>query len=109
MTTINNLSKHDCRTFRIGDHIRYMGIDRKSPHPEIFEVVSFDSMPGGGKGYKIKNGLGQINFCYGDNYALVDNDTIDHVTDIRNHVSPSTLVWDLASGEDWTVEAENHG
>lgn len=33
----------------------------------------------------------------------------DEVTDIRNHVSPSTLVWDLASGEDWTVEAECHG
>lgn len=33
----------------------------------------------------------------------------DEVTDIRNHVSPSTLVWDLAGGEDWTAEAERHG
>ncbi|KAF1020490.1 MAG: hypothetical protein GAK29_03628 [Acinetobacter bereziniae] len=41
--------------------------------------------------------------------AIAKHDTTDHVTDIRNHVSPSTLVWDLASGEDWTVEAERHG
>ncbi len=88
------IAEHD-REFKIGDHIRYMGIDRKSPHPEIFEVVGFDSMPVGGNGYKIKNRLGQIDFCYGDNYALVDCDNTDHVTDIRNHVSPSTMVVDL--------------
>ena len=34
------------------------------------------------------------------------DDTTDHVTDIRNHISPSTLVWDLAGGEDWSVEAD---
>lgn len=33
----------------------------------------------------------------------------DHVTDIRNHLSPSALVWDLADGEDWTVGVERHG
>lgn len=88
------IAQHD-REFKIGDHIRYMGIDRKSPHPEIFEVVGFDSMPVGGNGYKIKNRLGQIDFCYGDNYALVNCDTTDHVTDIRNHVSLSTRVVDL--------------
>lgn len=33
----------------------------------------------------------------------------DDVTDIRNHLSPSTVVWDLASGEDLTAEAERHG
>lgn len=86
--------EHD-REFKIGDHIRYMGIDRKSPHPEIFEVVGFDSMPVGGNGYKIKNRLGQIDFCYGDNYALVDCDNTDNATDIRNHVSPSTKLVDL--------------
>lgn len=88
------IADHD-REFKIGDHIRYMGIDRKSPHPEIFEVVGFDSMPVGGNGYKIKNRLGQIDFCYGDNYALVDCDNTDHATDIRNHVSPSTKLVDL--------------
>lgn len=88
------IAEHD-REFKIGDHIRYIGIDRKSPHPEIFEVVGFDSMPVGGNGYKIKNRLGQIDFCYGDNYALVDCDTTDHVTDIRNHIFPSTKVVDL--------------
>ena len=31
---------------------------------------------------------------------------LDHITDIRNHISPRTVVWDLASGEDWSV---NHG
>lgn len=86
--------EHD-REFKIGDHIRYMGIDRKSPHPEIFEVVGFDSMPVGGNDYKIKNRLGQIDFCYGDNYALVDCDNTDNATDIRNHVSPSTKLVDL--------------
>ena len=86
--------EHD-REFKIGDHIRYMGIDGKSPHPEIFEVVGFDSMPVGGNGYKIKNRLGQIDFCYGDNYALVDCDNTDNATDIRNHVSPSTKLVDL--------------
>ncbi|MFW1869192.1 hypothetical protein [Acinetobacter sp. ULE_I037] len=86
--------EHD-REFKIGDHIRYMGIDRKSPHPEIFEVVGFDSMPVGGNGYKIKNRLGQIDFCYGDNYALVDCDNTNNATDIRNHVSPSTKLVDL--------------
>lgn len=89
------IAKHDSQAFKIGDHIRYMGIDRKTPHPEIFKVVGFDSMPGGGDGYKIKNCLGQIDFCYGDNYVLVDCDATDHVTDIRNHVSPSTRVVDL--------------
>lgn len=88
------IAEHD-REFKIGDHIRYMGIDRKSPHPEIFEVVGFDSMPVGGNGYKIKNRLGQIDFCYGDNYALVDCDNTDNATDIRNHLSPSTRVVDL--------------
>ncbi|MFC2997635.1 hypothetical protein ACFODO_20785, partial [Acinetobacter sichuanensis] len=33
-------------------------------------------------------------------------DVTDTVTDIRNHISPRTIVWDLASGEDWSV---NHG
>lgn len=70
------IAKHDSRAFKIGDDIRYMGIDRKTPHPEIFKVVGFDSMPGGGDGYKIKNCLGQIDFCYGDNYVLVDCDAI---------------------------------
>ena len=30
----------------------------------------------------------------------------DHVSDIRNHISPRTIVWDLASGEDWSVEVK---
>lgn len=30
-------------------------------------------------------------------------DVTDTVTDIRNHISPRTIVWDLASGEDWSV------
>lgn len=33
--------------------------------------------------------------------AIAKHDTTDHVTDIRNHVSPSTIVKDL--------EAERHG
>lgn len=33
-------------------------------------------------------------------------DVTDMVTDITNHISPRTIVWDLASGEDWSV---NHG
>lgn len=37
------------------------------------------------------------------NYLPLDE---DHITDIRNHISPRTVVWDLASGEDWSV---NHG
>ena len=30
----------------------------------------------------------------------------DHCTDISNHISPRTIVWDLASGEDWSVEID---
>lgn len=81
--------------FKMGDRIRYMGINAKTPHPEIFEVVGFDSMPGGGDGYKIKNKLGQTDFCYGDNYMKVDSatdDLTDSCIDIRNHVSPNTVV-----------------
>ncbi|WP_373350899.1 hypothetical protein [Acinetobacter bereziniae] len=33
--------------------------------------------------------------------AIAKHDTTDHVTDIRNHVSPSTIIKDL--------EAERHG
>ncbi|WP_254629420.1 hypothetical protein [Acinetobacter bereziniae] len=33
--------------------------------------------------------------------AIAKHDTTDHVTDIRNHLSPSTIVKDL--------EAERHG
>ncbi|WP_227500514.1 hypothetical protein [Acinetobacter sp. P8-3-8] len=40
---------------------------------------------------------------------LVKKIESDNCSDIRNHVSPSTLVWDLAGGEDWTAEAERHG
>ena len=28
----------------------------------------------------------------------------DDVKDIRNHISPRTVVWDLASGEDWSAK-----
>lgn len=30
----------------------------------------------------------------------------DDCTDIRNHISPRTIVWDLASGEDWSAEVK---
>ena len=39
---------------------------------------------------------------------LQDGDT-DNCTDIRNHISPRTIVWDLASGKDWSVEVNPHG
>ncbi|MDO6644564.1 hypothetical protein [Acinetobacter guillouiae] len=38
--------------------------------------------------------------------AIAEHDTTDHVTDIRNHISPRTVVWDLAGGEDWTAEVK---
>ncbi len=31
------------------------------------------------------------------------DDFTDDVSDIRNHISPHTVVWDLASGEDYSV------
>lgn len=97
MTTINNLRKHDSREFKVGDWI-------------------IDSL------------VGNKVIRYHEGYAYLDehyvkaflkhatpseikaghriDDTTDHVTDIRNHVSPRTIVWDLASGEDWTAEVK---
>ena len=34
---------------------------------------------------------------------MTNDDLTDYVSDIRNHVSPLTVVWDLASGEDNSV------
>ncbi|MFN3074050.1 hypothetical protein ACK1JC_10580 [Acinetobacter sp. TY2] len=31
---------------------------------------------------------------------------LDCCTDIRNHISPRAIVWDIASGEDWSVEID---
>lgn len=85
----DGIKKND---FKIGDFIRYMGIDGNTPMFGVYEVVGFSSTQVGGDGYQIKNKLGQIDFCYGDNYALVDCGITDHCTDIRNHVSPNTKV-----------------
>ena len=93
MNLIERLGLEKCKktNFKIGDKIQYIGLDRNTPHPEIFEVVGFDSTQGGGDGYQIKNKIGQIDFCYGDNYIKIDLNT-DYCSDIVNHISPLTKV-----------------
>lgn len=52
---------------------------------------------------------GKNDVCLNDLRTAISEHDTDHVTDIRNHISPRTVVWDLAGGEDWTAEAERHG
>lgn len=114
MTTINNLTKHDSREFKVGDLVvSTWGLEKR--------VLKIVLKP------KFKNGIlyltllidGYKRECLAQWWRPATpeekeaghriDDTTDHVTDIRNHLSPSTLVWDLAGGEDWTAEAERHG
>ncbi|WP_171498386.1 hypothetical protein [Acinetobacter bereziniae] len=94
MTTINNLTKHDSPEFKVGDLV----VIKANPfwaEDYFIQQVEPENI---GKWYmnawrhatpeEIKAG------------HRID-DTTDHVTDIRNHVSPSTIVKDL--------EAERHG
>ncbi len=102
MTTINNLTKHD---FKIGNWVK--ANDGQFGFNELFRIEDF---------FADKDGVLLAVLDDGDCYPLsflehaseaeikaghrID-DTTDHVTDIRNHVSPSTIVKDL--------EAERHG
>lgn len=107
---LNNLrtaiSEHD--EFKVGDLVVHPKFDNK----KIYEII------------KIKGDLFTVFYDRNSHSFRSDlrhatpseikaghriDDNTDHVTDIRNHVSPSTRVVDLASGEDWTVEAERHG
>lgn len=104
MTTINNLSKHDSREFKVGDLVVYLS-NIAPEHNEIYEVWKVD----------LTGCLIVLNdMDYRATYHQIRHatpseikaghridDTTDHVTDIRNHVSPSTIVKDL--------EAERHG
>lgn len=97
MTTINN---DQSLIEKVG------GIDRAR---EIIAGAHWENISYS-KGSYYSHSCGKKDICLDDlRTAIAKHDTTDHVTDIRNHVSPSTLVWDLASGEDWTVEAERHG
>lgn len=115
------IAKHDSPEFKVGDLVV-----RKFGHNVIFEVSG--GLIGGSfcKARKIDGVIytDYVSTTKGMPHRKCDlrhatseekeaghriDDTTDHVTDIRNHVSPSTLVWDLASGEDWTAEAERHG
>lgn len=105
MTTINNLTKHD---FKIGNWVK--ANDGQFGFNELFRIEDF---------FADKDGVLLAVLDDGDCYPLsflehaseaeikaghrID-DTTDYIIDIRNHVSPSTIVWDLASGEDWTAE-----
>jgi len=98
MTTINNLTKHD---FKVGDLVVYHSL----PHKRLFKVRSK-----GGDSIVIYECWDEAGArCFAENSPYVDirhatpeeikaghriDDTTDHVTDIRNHVSPSTKVID---------------
>lgn len=82
MTTINNLTKHDlnrsnkiCEHYWVHDHLGYSRSCMKCDKKELMSNRPISN--------------------------LVKKIESDEVTDIRNHVSPSTIVKDL--------EAERHG
>ncbi|BAP37825.1 hypothetical protein AS4_28850 [Acinetobacter guillouiae] len=104
MTTINNLTKHDSPEFKVGDlvvlnqsHSQNRVLKIQMFHEDFIRAFVRDS---------IKYSFGhKINFRHATLEEIkaghrIDDNT-DHITDIRNHVSPSTIVKDL--------EAERHG
>lgn len=103
MTTINNLTKHDSREFKVGDLVVYHSIES---HKNLFSVryVGGDSITV----YECLDEMGAKTFSEDKHYSNIRHatleeikaghridDTTDHVTDIRNHVSPNTRVVDL--------------
>lgn len=102
MTTINNLTKHDSPEFKVGDWVltidpwfgktllKITGFAMVAEKTALFECGGFFRVSAlrHATPAEIKAG------------HRID-DTTDHVADIRNHVSPSTIVKDL--------EAERHG
>lgn len=96
--------------FKAGDLVVLRSLDLLCV-TDLIELVEFD-----GEHWKTNNRIGRCN-PKGIRHATPSEikagrrldhseDVTDMVTDIRNHISPRTVVWDLASGEDWGV---NHG
>ncbi|MFW1946185.1 hypothetical protein ACG93R_22130 [Acinetobacter guillouiae] len=92
MTTINNSEKLIEKVGGIERAIALEAMLQKHAVPESWKI-------------SIINGMwhrSSVGFTHSDlRTAISEHDTTDHVTDIRNHVSPSTIVKDL--------EAERHG
>ncbi|UOH19872.1 hypothetical protein [Acinetobacter sp. NyZ410] len=95
MTTINNLTKHDSREFKVGDLVVY----RKQCSLIWDGVYRVDAVLADGRVIErdlptTKEWLSHATSEEIKAGHRID-DITDHVTDIRNHVSPSTRVVDL--------------
>lgn len=67
-----------------------------------FDHAEFDWLDSDYKSYaEIRDNYETVFWLKDLRTAIAKHDTTDHVTDIRNHLSPSTIVKDL--------EAERHG
>ncbi len=97
------IAEHDSREFKVGDLIVLL---HKIYRNDVFELTRLLQQTYDEKDIAYRHATPEeIKAGHRIDKQLESDD----VTDIKNHLSPSTLVWDLASGDDWTVEAERHG
>lgn len=94
MTTINNLTKHDSREFKVGDLVV-----SKNGCELVSEITYLQGGLAKIKNEKFDHVYSLQDFRHADPEEIKAghriDDTTDHLTDIRNHVSPSTMVVDL--------------
>ena len=106
------IAEHDSREFKVGDLVcfnnsRIMFPNGETKTNELFRVIRSDGLEVDlteiGKLNVYKTWVGDLRHATPSEIKAGHriDDTTDHVTDIRNHVSPSTIVKDL--------EAERHG
>lgn len=101
MTTINNLTKHDSPEFKVGDKIVMI---KSYAYDDVREIKEFcDSgkvcITTDGRKLRLSLSSGYMVHRHATPAEIKAghriDDTTDHVTDIRNHVSPNTRVVDL--------------
>lgn len=111
MTTINNLTKHDSPEFKVGDLVVRRGsIHYISKSYALWRVIHvlqttipcIEVAPVTRKGRVMLARAGVYVEHQFDHATPLEikaghriDDTTDHITDIRNHVSPNTRVVDL--------------
>ena len=100
------IAEHDSREFKVGDLVcfidsRIMFPDGETKTNELFKVIRSDGLEVDltelGKLKVYKTWVGDLRHATPSEIKAGHriDDTTDHVTDIRNHVSPSTTVVDL--------------
>lgn len=127
MTTINNLTKHDSPEFKVGDLVVRRGsIHYLSKSYALWRVIHvlqttipcIEVAPVARKGRVMLARAGVYVEHQFDHATPLEikaghriDDTTDHVTDIRNHVSPSTIITELHVNETEKLNrlGEHHG